>query len=90
MAKDINETLLATKLGELERLLPDSGELRGLLESFLRTASDAELVRINPVAFALSHGIEEAALIDLFLYGRKVRLLRMEWQYVCPGCGDIV
>jgi class 3 adenylate cyclase len=87
---DINEELLSTSLKELERLLPDSGELRGLLESFVRTASDEELVRINPVAFALSHGIDEAALIDLFLHGRKVGLLRMEWQYVCPGCDDIV
>jgi class 3 adenylate cyclase len=87
---DINEGLLATKLGELERLLPASSDLRGLLESFLRTASDEELVRINPVAFAQSHGSDEAALIDLFLHARRVGLLRMEWQFVCPGCGDIV
>ena len=87
---DVNEGLLATKLEELDRLLPDSGDLRRLLESFLRTASDGELVRINPVAFAQSHGCNEAALIDLFLHGRKVGLLRMEWHYVCPGCGDIV
>jgi class 3 adenylate cyclase len=87
---DINEELLSTTLKEVERLLPDSGELRGLLESFVRTASDEQLVRINPVAFAQSHGMDEAALIDLFLHGRKVSLLRMEWQYVCPGCGDIV
>lgn len=53
---NVNEGLLATKLEELDRLLPDSGDLRGLLESFLRTASDGELVRINPVAFAQSHG----------------------------------
>ncbi|MGH3117376.1 MAG: DUF5939 domain-containing protein [Gaiellales bacterium] len=87
---DVDEGLLATKLEELDRLLPDSGDLRRLLESFLRTASDEELVRINPVTFAQSHGCDEAALIDLFLHGRKVGLLRMEWQYVCPGCGDIV
>ncbi|MGH2726034.1 MAG: DUF5939 domain-containing protein, partial [Actinomycetota bacterium] len=87
---DVDEALLATKLEELDRLLPDSGDLRGMLASFLRTASDGELVRINPVAFAKSHGGNEAALIDLFLHGRKVGLLRMEWQYVCPGCGDIV
>jgi class 3 adenylate cyclase len=86
----VDEGLLATKLEELDRLLPGSGDLRGLLESFIRTASDEELVRINPVAFAQSHGCDEAALIDLFLYGRKVGLLRMEWQYVCPSCGDIV
>jgi class 3 adenylate cyclase len=87
---DLNERLLATKLKELERLLPDQGDLRFLFESFLRTASDRELVRINTVAFAQLHGWHEAALIDLFLHGRKVGLLRMEWHYVCPGCGDIV
>lgn len=87
---DVNEELLATKLEELDGLLQDSGGLRALLESFVRTASDAELVRINPVAFAQSHDFDEAALIDLFLHGRKVGLLRMEWHYVCPGCGDIV
>ena len=87
---DLDEGLLATKLAELTRLLPDSDELRELLESFLRTAGDAEVVRINPVAFARTHGCDEAALVELFLHGRKIGLLRMEWQYVCPGCGDIV
>ena len=87
---DVDEAQLATKLEELGRLHPASGDLRGMFESFLRTADDAELVRINPLAFARSRGVDEAALIDLFLYGRKVGLLRMEWQYVCPGCGDIV
>lgn len=87
---DVNEGLLATKLEELDRLLPDSRDVRDLLESFLRTASDRELVRINPVTFAQSRGWDEAALIELFLHGRKVGLLRMEWHYVCPGCGDIV
>lgn len=87
---DVNEGLLATKLAELDRLFPDSGELRGLLESFVRTASDRELVRINPVAFAHRHGCDESALIDFFLHARKAGVLRMEWHYVCPGCGDIV
>jgi class 3 adenylate cyclase len=86
----VDDALLEAKLQELARLLPDSGDLRALLESFLRTGSDAEVVRINPVAFARNHGCDEAALIELFLHGRKIGLLRMEWQYVCPGCGDIV
>ena len=87
---DVDEERLAAKLEELGRLHASSGDLRPVLESFVRTAGDAELVRINPIAFARSHGLDEAALIDLFLYARKVGLLRMEWQYVCPGCGDIV
>jgi class 3 adenylate cyclase len=87
---DVDEAQLAAKIEELGTLHAASGDLRGMLEAFIRTADDADLVRINPLAFARSHGLDEAALIDLFLYGRKVGLLRMEWQYVCPGCGDIV
>lgn len=87
---DVDEAELATRLEELGRLHAGSGDLRRMLEEFIRTAEDADLVRINPLEFARSHGLDEAALIDLFLYGRKVGLLRMEWQYVCPGCGDIV
>ena len=86
----VDEAQLAAKLEELDRLYAASGDLRRTFEVFLRTADDADLVRINPIAFARSRGLDEATLIDLFLYARKVGLLRMEWQYVCPGCGDIV
>ena len=85
MVMDVDEALLATKLEDLHELLPDSGELLGLLESFVRTAGDGELVRINPVTFAQSHGCDEGALIDLFLHGRRVGLLRMEWHLRVPG-----
>jgi hypothetical protein len=29
-------------------------------------------------------------VVELFLHARKLGLLTMEWQYVCPGCGEIV
>ena len=54
------------------------------------TAADPQLVRINPIRFAEERGIDHATTIDLFLHGRKAGLFAMEWQYVCPGCGDIV
>ena len=47
-------------------------------------------MRINPIRFAGEHGCDEAAVIELFLHARRIGLLRMEWHYVCPGCGDIV
>ena len=61
-----------------------------LLLDFARTADDRELVRINPVRFAEQHGLAKAEAIDLFLHARKAGLLTMEWQYVCPGCGEVV
>ena len=69
---------------------PEHEDLLRMLESFVRTAADPQLVRINPVRFAVQRGIDDATAIDLFLHGRKAGLFTMEWQYVCPGCGDIV
>jgi len=61
-----------------------------LLLEFARTADDRDLVRINPVRFAEQHGLTKGEAIDLFLHARKEGLVIMEWQYVCPGCGEIV
>ena len=35
-------------------------------------------------------GFQSAAVVELFLHARKLGLVAMEWQYVCPGCGEIV
>ena len=61
-----------------------------LLLEFARTAEDRELVRINPVRFAEQHGLTKGEAVDLFLHARKDGLVTMEWQYVCPGCGEVV
>ena len=35
-------------------------------------------------------GFATRAVVQTFLHARKVGLLTMEWQYVCPGCGQII
>ncbi len=69
---------------------PSASPANELLLDFARTADDRELVRINPVRFAEEHGLTKAESVDLFLHARKDGLVIMEWQYVCPGCGEIV
>lgn len=64
--------------------------MKDRLLELLEGADDRELVRINPVRFAEQHGLTKAEAIDLFLHARKQGLVTMEWQYVCPGCGEIV
>ena len=56
----------------------------------LRTAADEDTVRINPVRFAEQHGVPTQVVVELFLHARKLGLVTMEWQYFCPGCGEIV
>ena len=82
--------VLSAGLDELAGHLPDRRDVLDALATFIRSADDRELVRINPIRFAGEHGCDEAAVIELFLHARRIGLLRMEWHYVCPGCGDIV
>jgi len=69
---------------------PDHDHLVRGLESFVREAPDDETVRINPIAYAASHALDESQVIDLFLHARKAGLFIMEWHYVCRGCGTII
>ena len=85
-----DEALLADKLERLAAALPGTDDLLACLDTFVRTADDDALVRINPVGFAERFERPVAAVVELFLLARKVGLLTMEWQYVCPGCGEIV
>lgn len=84
-----DERLLSHQLREISASFPGHDELVRTLETFVRTADDPHIVRIDPIPFAAARGIDEDAAIDLFLHARKAGLFSMEWQYVCPGCGDI-
>jgi class 3 adenylate cyclase len=86
----VNEQLLAERLERLVAAIPGQNDLLALFEDFIRSAGDEAVVRINPVRFGQQHGLATGAVVELFLFARKVGLLTMEWQYVCPGCGEIV
>ena len=89
-ASVVDEPLLGEGLERLTAATPVAADLLEAFGTFVRTAADDELVRINPVRFAEQRGLPAAAVIELFLHARKLGLVAMEWQYVCPGCGEIV
>ena len=86
----VDERLLSARLGELANRLPERFAEAAALAVLIRSGRDQDVVRINPIRFAGEHELDEEAVVELFLHARKVGLLRMEWQYVCPGCGDII
>lgn len=86
----MNQRLLAEKLGQVGAAAGCAGDLLRAFDGFVRTAEDDALVRINPLRFADQHGFATGAVVEMFLHARKLGLLTMEWQYVCPGCGEIV
>src|SRR5215813_7811650 len=85
----INENLLSEKLSQLERLSNWSPHVIFQFETFIRTADDYSLFRVDPVQYAAEKELTENEVIDLFLYAAKLRLLDMEWNLICKCCGEV-
>jgi class 3 adenylate cyclase len=86
----VDETRLGERLDAVADRLPERLEALHALAALVRSGSDHEVVRVNPIGFAQERDLDEADVLEAFLHARKVGLLHMEWQYVCPGCGDII
>jgi class 3 adenylate cyclase len=86
----IDEKLLEERLTALESARPWTPRLISKLESHIRSASDAELLRINPLRFAADKGLAEAETIDLFLHAASLGLFEMNWILICPICAGVI
>jgi class 3 adenylate cyclase len=86
----IDEKLLEQRLTALESARNWSPRLVSKLESHIRSASDAELLRINPLKFAADKGLAEAETIDLFLHAASLGLFEMNWILLCPVCSCVI
>lgn len=86
----VDEACLTEELDRLAVALPDRQPLIDAFAAFVRTADDVAIVRINAVRFGQASGFPTTAVVELFLHARKLGLVTMEWQYVCPGCGEVV
>src|SRR5918997_4331670 len=86
----IDEKLLEERLTSLESARTWSPRLVSKLESHIRSASDAELLRINPVKFATDKSLNEEEAIDLFLHAAALGLFEMTWILICPICSCVI
>lgn len=90
MEAKLDEQALDEKLEALEKARAWSPRTISKLETFVRTADDFALFRVNPLRFGLDKNIAEAEVIDLFLHAAKVGLFQMTWNLMCPSCGSPV
>ena len=90
MGNKINEEILEQKLEEFEKSKSWSPRVISKLEGLIRSGDDLSLFRINPLKFGSEKNISEQEVIDLFLYGTKCGIFKMNWELLCPGCGDVV
>jgi class 3 adenylate cyclase len=86
----IDEKLLEERLTALESARSWSPRLVSKLESHIRSADDAALLRINPVRFAAQKNLAEDEAIDLFLHASALGLFEMNWILLCPLCSCVI
>ncbi len=60
------------------------------IERLVADAPDRKLVRINALAFAAEHGLDEERTIAAFLHAAKIGMFDLSWNVLCPGCGGVL
>jgi len=60
------------------------------LERLVEGGSDRELCRVNVLAFAEKHGLDEERAVAAFLHAASIGLFDMSWNVLCPGCGGVL
>lgn len=78
---------VAQALATLEAAVPAADrELARRLAAHIKTADDAELVRIRPYDLARSWEVEPRRMLTLCLHGVVAGLLDLSWEIICPSC----
>jgi class 3 adenylate cyclase len=85
----VNDNVLEEGLAKIEGVRAWSPRLISKLENTIRSASDEDLFRVNPLTWASQKSVDEYEAVDLFLHAAKAGLFYMEWNVVCPCCGMI-
>jgi len=86
----MDHTLLRQKLQTLAAFPDIRPEAAWKFGELLQQLPDVELLRINPLQFAVTHNLDETETLNLFMYGAKIGLFDFEWNLICPACGAIM
>src|SRR2546421_9687713 len=60
------------------------------IEKLIEDGPDRDLCRINALALAAGHGLDEDDVRAAFLHGARHGLFDMSWNILCPACGGIL
>jgi class 3 adenylate cyclase len=60
------------------------------IERLVREAPDRDLCRINVLAFAARHGLNEQRVISAFLHAARLGLFELSWNVLCPSCSGVL
>ena len=60
------------------------------VERLVADGLDHQLSRINVLAFAQSHELDDEKAIAAFLHAARIGLFELSWNVLCPGCGGVL
>jgi hypothetical protein len=60
------------------------------IERLIESAPDSALCRINALAFAAEHKLDEEEVIAAFLHSARLGIFDLSWNILCPGCGGVL
>src|SRR5438477_5586195 len=60
------------------------------IQKLIEDAPDRDLCRINVLAFAARHKLNEEDVIAAFLHGARLGIFDMSWNILCPACGGVL
>ena len=60
------------------------------IQRLIEDAPDRDLCRINALAFAARHKLNEEDVIAAFLHGARLGIFDMSWNILCPACGGVL
>ncbi|OWW00230.1 adenylate/guanylate cyclase domain-containing protein [Rhizobium sp. R693] len=60
------------------------------IENVVMRGSDGDLNRINALAFADAHHLDEEKVIAALLHAARIGAFEMTWNVLCPGCGGVL
>jgi class 3 adenylate cyclase len=60
------------------------------IERLITEAPDRALCRINALAFAAEHKLDEEDVIAAFLHAGQLGIFDLSWNILCPGCGGVL
>ena len=60
------------------------------IERFVTEAPDRALCRVNTIAFAARHHLDEERVIAAFLHAARLGVFELSWNVLCPGCGGVL
>ena len=65
-------------------------EVLTAIRETVASAPDYKLSRINALAFAAEHGLDEERAVATFLHAAQVGMFDLSWNVLCPGCGGVL